>query len=299
MDDRLQYIITSSKNAIINAVINTYDYLDNILVFKEYEINPDDDLITQTKMFILRYRRIIGILLLIILLYMGFNCDFGQSRGKGENADRNENRKENVQKGGSNFAAAGMGFFNGPGGKQAKANAQFEDNVTKKYQEKKKKDEIEAKLKKADDNKAAKDKADSDKKTADAAEQKKKDDKAAYKKLSFLEKKKLNYSEKGSLTSKGKEAFGKTAAGRKIQEMKDMRAAGKSKLSIAGNMAYQAGAFVGDKAKEFAGWLYQILFAIAISIAICMVVLPSISFFIIGIICFFLLKSKISTFKSL
>ena len=78
-----------------------------------------------------------------------------------------------------------------------------------------------------------------------------------------------------------------------------MRAAGKSKLSVAGNMAYQAGAFVGDKAKEFAGWLYQILFAIAISIAICMVVLPSISFFIVGIICFFLLKSKISTFKSL
>ena len=117
--------------------------------------------------------------------------------------------------------------------------------------------------------------------------------------MSFLEKKKLNYSGKGSSVSKAKDAFSKTAAGRKIQEMQSMRAAGKSKLSIAGNMAYQAGAYVGDKAKEFAGWLYEILFAIAISIAICMVVLPSISFFIVGIICFFLLKSKISTFKSL
>lgn len=299
MDDRLQSIITASKNAIINAVINTYDYLDDILVFKEYEINPDDDLITQTKMFILRYRRIIGILLLIILLYMGFNCDFGQSRGKGENADRNEDRNENVQKGGNGLDFGGKGFFNGPGGKQAKADSNLANSIKAEHELEKKKADIKAKLVKADDNKASKDKADSDKKTADAAEQKKKDDKAAYKKLSFLEKKKLNYSEKGSLTSKGKEAFGKTAAGRKIQEMKDMRAAGKSKLSIAGNMAYQAGAFVGDKAKEFAGWLYQILFAIAISIAICMVVLPSISFFIIGIICFFLLKSKISTFKSL
>jgi hypothetical protein len=294
MDDRLQSIITSSKNAIINVVINTYDYLDNILVFKEYEINPDDDLITQTKMFILRYRRIIGILLLIILLYMGFNCNFGRGKGKGENADSNENRKENVQKGGD-FSFSGSEELT----KARIANEQFANDVTKKYQEKKKKDEIEAKLKKADDNKAAKDKADSDKKSADAAEQKKKDDKAAYKKLSFLEKKKLDYSGKGSLSSKGKEAFARTSAGRKIQEMKDMRASGKSKFAVAGNMAYQAGAYVGDKAKEFAGWLYEILFAIAISIAICMVVLPSISFFIVGIICFFLLKSKISTFKSL
>lgn len=139
MDDRLQSIITSSKNAIINVVINTYDYLDNILVFKEYEINPDDDLITQTKMFILRYRRIIGILLLIILLYMGFNCNFGRGKGKGENADSNENRKENVQKGGSNFDAKGMGFYSGPDGDKRQANDQFANDVTKKYQEKKKK----------------------------------------------------------------------------------------------------------------------------------------------------------------
>lgn len=253
MDDRLQYIITASKNAIINAVINTYDYLDDILVFKEYEINPDDDLITQTKMFILRYRRIIGILLLIILLYMGFKCDFVQSRGKGENADRNENRKENIQKGGDDYNFKGMGFWNGPGGQQAKADS----NLT------------------------------------DAAKQKKKDDNAEYKKLSHLDRKKLKYSRKA------KEAFSKSSAGKKIKEIKDMRVAGKSRFAIAGNMAYQAGAFVGDKAKEFAGWLYQILFAIAISIAICMVVLPSISFFIVGIICFFLLKSKMSTFKSL
>ena len=64
-------------------------------------------------------------------------------------------------------------------------------------------------------------------------------------------------------------------------------------------MAYQAGAYVGEKFKEFAGWLYEILFAIAISIAICMVVLPSVSFFILGLICFILLKKKVSQVKGL
>ena len=57
-------------------------------------------------------------------------------------------------------------------------------------------------------------------------------------------------------------------------------------------------AAAGEKAKEFAGWLYEILFAIAISLAICMVILPSLSFFIVGLICYFLLKSKMSSLKS-
>ena len=296
MDDRLQSIITASKNVVINAVTNTYDYLDNILVFKEYEINPDDDLITQTKMFILRYRRIIGILLLIILLYMGFNCDFGQSRGKGENADRNENRKENIQKGGSNFDAKGMGFWNYSGGKEAKADSELANSIKAEHELEKKKAEMKAKLVKADANKSAKDAEDASKKSADAALQKKAVNKAARKNLSFLERKKLDYSGDAKLRSKASSAFDKTELGKKLSGLKE---AGYNKKQIAAKLAYQAGAFVGDKAKEFAGWLYEILFAIAISIAICMVVLPSISFFIVGIICFFLLKSKISTFKSL
>lgn len=293
MDDRLQSIITTSKNVVINAVTNTYDYLDNILVFKEYEINPDDDLITQTKMFILRYRRIIGILILIILLYMGFNCDFGKGKGKGENADRNEDRKENVQKGGD----GDFSFSGSPEATAARvANEKLANSIKAEHELEKKKAEMKAKLVKADANKSAKDAEDASKKSADAALQKKAANKAARKKLSFLERKKLDYSGDAKLSSKASSAFGKTDLGKKISGLKE---AGYNKKQIAGKLAYQAGAYAVDKAKEFAGWLYEILFAIAISIAICMVVLPSISFFIVGIICFFLLKSKISTFKSL
>jgi len=235
MDDRLQSIITSSKNAIINVVINTYDYLDNILVFKEYEINPDDDLITKTKMFILRYRRIIGILLLIILVYIGFNCHFGQNRSKStnehnyedSNQDSHKDQKKNIQ----NIQNGGKINFSGA--------------IKKKF----------ASISPS----AIKDKIDL---------------------------KKIEYSGEGKLSSKAKKAIGDSSIGKTFSQIKE-----------AG--AYNAGAYVGNKFKEFAGWLYQILFAIAISIAICMVVLPSLSFFIIGIICFFLLKSKISGFKSL
>jgi hypothetical protein len=89
--------------------------------------------------------------------------------------------------------------------------------------------------------------------------------------------------------------YNKTAIGRLTVKSN----AGFSKKAILGKSIYNVGSYAGEKFKEFSGWLYEILFAIAISIAICMVVLPSLSFFIIGIICFFLLKSKISSFKSL
>ena len=54
---------------------NIYSYLEDILVIKEYEINQEDDLITKTEMFILRYRRILGIILLCILLYIWYKCN--------------------------------------------------------------------------------------------------------------------------------------------------------------------------------------------------------------------------------
>ena len=207
-------------NNIVNNIVNV---VESWLVFKEYEINSDDDLITQTKMFILRYRRIIGILLFIMLVYIGFICNFGQNRSKTKNEKGNEDRhrdqKENIQNGGKFNISGAIG----------KKMSSLKDKI---------------------------------------------------------DLKKIEYSGEGSLTSKAQKAIGDSKMVKKFSQIKE-----------AG--AYNAGAYVGNKFKEFSGWLYQILFAIAISIAICMVVLPSLSFFIIGIICFFLLKSKISGFKSL
>jgi flagellar biosynthesis GTPase FlhF len=265
------------------------DILDNLFIIKEYVIKPDDDLITQSKYFILRYRRIIGIILLIILLYIAFTCKFNENTTRNSNEYTNEINTQKGGAGGYNFGA----FAFDP---RAREEMALRNEIPKKHDESKKRAAIQAKLE-AKDAKEAADKKTADEQAAAEAEKKKiADAKAAKKRMSRLDKSKASAKIK---SEKAKEAFKGTAAGKKIAEMKEMRRSGFSKKAVAGRMMYQAGAYTGEKFKEFAGWLYQILFTIAISIAICMVVLPSISFFIVGIICFFLLKSKMSSFKSL
>jgi hypothetical protein len=102
---------------------------------------------------------------------------------------------------------------------------------------------------------------------------------------------------KGVSSTLGKSKLGQLATG-KLGDIKAMRSAGMSKFGVAKELAGQAGQYAADKFKEFAGWLYEILFALAISIAICMIVVPSIAFFALGLICYFLLRKKISTMKA-
>jgi len=227
-DNYLKDIISTSKT----IAVKTYYFLEDILVFKEYEIDENTDLITQTKQFILRYRRIIGLILLAILLYIWFYCDININKSKLENNKYNSGIRERVQKGGlpkvpSSFTAKikqGAGKLGGVFHSKAGTELQRE---------------------------------------------------------------------------KLKDSYKDSAMGKKVEEMKSMRSAGFSTTKVIGKNVYQAGAYAGEKFKEFAGWLYEILFAIAISIAICMVVLPSISFFILALICFFLLKKKVAAIKGL
>jgi len=79
-----------------------------------------------------------------------------------------------------------------------------------------------------------------------------------------------------------------------------------TKLGIAKGLAskglgkgYGAGAYVAQGIRNNADWFYGMLYAIAISLAVFMVTIPSISFFIVGIICYFLLKDKMKTLKGL
>ena len=102
---------------------------------------------------------------------------------------------------------------------------------------------------------------------------------------------------KGVGSAIGKSKMGQLAKG-KLADIKDMRSHGMSKFGVAKELAGQAGQYTADKFKEFANWLYEILFALAISIAICMIVVPSIAFFALGLICYFLLRKKISSMKA-
>jgi len=313
----LKDIISTSKI----VTINTYNYLEDILVFKDYEIDENADLITQSKQFILRYRRIIGIILLAILLYIWFNCDINKSDNKtknsgnsgnsGNSANSNENR-ERIQKGGSSAGAVVAGAAGAAGAagpapapkltKAQRKEAAFERSEKAAYEQEKKKAALQEKFKKNDADKAAEEekqkKADEIKKLEDTKAQRKQE-KAN---RSFGQKTKDMFHSKAGTElqrEKLKGAYKDSAVGKKMDEIKSMRDAGISKKKIAGQMAYQAGAYVGEKFKEFAGWLYEILFAIAISIAICMVVLPSISFFLVALFCFFLLKKKMSQIKGI
>ena len=71
----------------------------------------------------------------------------------------------------------------------------------------------------------------------------------------------------------------------------------KGLASRAVGKGYAAGAAVAEGIRNNADWFYGMLYAIVISLAVFMVVIPSIAFFIIGIICYFLLKDKMKTLK--
>uniref|UniRef100_A0A6C0HMN6 Uncharacterized protein n=1 Tax=viral metagenome TaxID=1070528 RepID=A0A6C0HMN6_9ZZZZ len=93
----------------------------------------------------------------------------------------------------------------------------------------------------------------------------------------------------------------KSAAGSKIREK---AAATGAKLAAVDYNAlskkpYDLSARAVGKFKEGAPWLYQILYTIAFTLILAILVLPSFCFFIIGILCFFLLKSKVKALKGL
>jgi len=62
---------------------------------------------------------------------------------------------------------------------------------------------------------------------------------------------------------------------------------------------YEGLATRAENAKDFAPWFYGLIYSIAITILIFMIFMPAVAFFILGIICFNLVKGKISYIKGL
>jgi hypothetical protein len=206
-------------------IIKLNYFIKDILIDNDYEIDTNAELHIQFQQYLLRYRRIIGMIMLVILISIMYYCNDYSSikQNGGDNAEMIKKIQDNKR-----FA-------------QLKAESNAENA----------------------------------KQAANAAAEAGKARTAAV----FGQ-------------SKIGQSLGSTGIGAKLIEMK---AAGKTK----GQMAYALGGMAADKFKEFATWLYEILFAIAISIAICMIVVPSLSFFALGLVCYFLLRSKISTIKGL
>ena len=62
---------------------------------------------------------------------------------------------------------------------------------------------------------------------------------------------------------------------------------------------YEFGARRADDYKSFAPWFYGMIYSIAISILMFLIFMPAVGFFIVGIICYSILKDKMGYIKSL
>ena len=172
---------------------NICDNLINYLIDKNIHINENDTTLTKLKLFLLKYKRIISIILLILLLIIGHTCNLTYLNFN--ISPNNEINKNKIINGG---------------------------------------------------------------------------------------------------VYEGFKASSKLAAS--SSQMKDTLKHGKFDALKSG---YQGIANRVEKSKDFAPWLYGLIYSIAITILIFMVFMPAVAFFILGIICYNLVKGKISYIKSL
>lgn len=70
-------------------------------------------------------------------------------------------------------------------------------------------------------------------------------------------------------------------------------------IKSAPSAMFNAGAAAAHKFTDNADVIYQIFYSIALFILICIISIPSIAFFVIGLICYILLKDKLKGLKAL
>ena len=300
---------------IKSYIIIVYNYIKQLLIIDAYTINDDDELIIQIKYFILRYRRIIGIILLCLLLYINNNCHISNNNNDNENENKNgNNRNKKLVGGGDDPPSRTYGYSNDV---KAKIKS-LEDNQTAKSfidtQAKKVSDAAAAQAKIASDAADAQAKQVSNaataqaKKVSNTAKQASDDAQAqldkSVKNTGHFTKQGLKFKADASakLGKVGAKVSTKLSVDKdayKARTGKDYKGSLKQRSGIVANKLYKVGAWTGDKFKDMTSWLYEFLFAMALSIALCAIILPSISFLIIGIICYFLFKKKMILIKSM
>lgn len=283
MDDILNYLETS------------YISLKDYLIDKEIIIKDEEPFIDQLQKFLLKYKRLIGLILLIILIlipYICFDNENELSIQKG-GALTNENAKEIVETEYSDKQKLGKAQQQfAKEQKRAELQAQIGPSYKAKKAEKLLEKDKGATLSKKEKKELKKDvSAEKYEKNKDVYKQKRDEAKQAY------QDKKLE--KKAALAQKKADKFGKL--GEKVGKIqaKGIKGNIKSGLTSGAKGIYNVGAYAGEKAKDNAEWFYGLIYSIAITIAIFMLFGPAILFILIGIMCYFLLKDKIKYFKAL
>ena len=241
-----------------NELSRTGDIITNFFIDDNYKINNELEWTDVIQDYIMRYRRIIGIIILVILLVIMRNCNWNKSNLKIKTTN---NEEILVAKGGALplLAAAPIAsaLTSGAGASGAAALASGAAGSG---------------------GAAALASTVGQSVGANVAQNLAKDAMPSVENGRSKSRKVMDFASGGKYSA--------------------MREAGFSKFRSGLELTRQGGQYVADKFKEFASWLYEILFAIAISIAICMIVVPSIAFFALGLICYFLLRKKLITMKA-
>jgi hypothetical protein len=246
----------------LDYLYNIKTIITNYLIDDEITINDDDDdddIIMKCKKYVLKYKRIIGLICLIILIIIGYHCNpYNIHYNNDTNHDTNNiTNDKQIQNGGAGAAAAA-----------AKASAAAARKTELKgIAAQGKADRQAAKVKAADDKAAAK-------KT-------KQDEKAA-----------------GPGKLEKASARGQAKIDAHKQSAKDFKKKALS-LKTYTNAAGAASDAAGRLVTENADLVFQILYSVAIFILICIVTIPAIAFIVVGIICYVLLKPKMAALKAL
>lgn len=220
-----------------------YQDLYNYLIDARIEINENDTLLTKIQKLLLKYKKIIAIILLITLLMVGYLCKLDNLFLNNSGSNSNYNYEKTCILYGGDGEAPAAHMPEAP------------------------------KAPEAPEAPKAPDAPDKPSKGGDAAAGK------------SGKKGALNY--KSKYYAKGKENLGKGAA------------ALKSGIKNAPANLKAFGARRAEDIKELAPWFYGIIYSISLALLSFLIFVPVVGFVIVGLICFALLKTKISYIKSL
>ena len=189
---------------------NICDIINNYLIDKDININENDTFINKLKFFLLKYKRIIAIVLLIILLFIGYQCNLTfldinpkQNPNLNPNLNLKQNPKQNPK----------QNLYNLKGGEQGVIAGKINSAIS---------------------------------------------------------------------------SIGDTLKDGKVDALKS-----------GASGSYDFAARRADDYKSFAPKLYGFIYSVAISVLMFLIFMPAVGFFIVGIICYSILKDKMGYIKSL
>ena len=290
---------------ILNILDTSWISISNYFINNQININENDTYNIKFTKYLLKYKRLIGLILLIILLIIGYYYYSNES----DDSDDGDDNNNKLQSGGSyhfaNQAAADAHLASETASKgfmeKAKANAAevtakkiAADAAAKKVIENAK----DPKVKKLEKKEAKKTEEKARQTDRQAVKQAVKDDKKAEGKAVVMKAKAAVRDKIADIKSAGV-GFGMKEGSKKQAVAKYATGAISKGSKGALKGINKIGAAGAQSIRENADWFYGFLYSIIISLAVCIITIPSIAFFVMGLVCYVLLKNNMKTVKGL